>query len=96
MTRLEDTPEMQELIRLFQEMTPQRQDALLDYLDREATTDVVQEPDEGLTLSPELVARIHRFQRLPEDRQLAILDTLARKNTTDVLQYLTEVLGHED
>ena len=96
MTSLEDTPEFQKLLTLFQEMPPNRKRALLDYLEHENTTDVMQESDEGFTLPPKFVAMIHRFQALPEDKQHAILESLADKSNTEVAQILSEVFGHEE
>ncbi len=95
MTRLEDTYEFQKLLRLFQEMPPNRKRALLDHLEHEDTTGVMHESDEGLTLAPELVAMIYRFQGLPTDKQRAILESFANKSNTEVAQILSEVFGHD-
>jgi hypothetical protein len=100
MKRLEDTPNFQELVRLFQEMPPDRKRALLDYLDHESTADVVQgvvdEPDNGLTLSPAMIALIQKFQGLPDDKQRTILESLAHKSTTDVVQMIGEMIDEDE
>lgn len=95
MIPLEDAPEFQKLLRLFHEMPPNRQQALLNYLEHEDTRAAVHEPDDGLTLSPELTAMIARFHGLPEQKQCAILELLAHESTTGVAHNFREVCNND-